>query len=579
MHQLELLNKYSFDERERFNEELIYRTDEEIVSELLKVISSCQLYRRLKFIVKGYTIIDDPIEVQDRLYKYRQAQIDAKKKKDDNQYQYIPLKDSDIRLLIMNYYIQCDGDWDDIEVYIVIPKVVKKFYFNITGNMYMPLHQIIESSTYNNTTTKSTSKKKDSITLKTIFMLIKLYRSIEYINDIYGNPIECTIYTSYLFSKSINIFKYFLGKWGLHQGMRFLNLQYIFITDRPSNNPLFYEFNVNNVYITTPKELYHTEPVIQSFIYTILKSVNKDATYNDIMQQSYWIKSLGQEFGSFTEDKGISILDSFEGLYDISTIEGIMLPDEQKCSMYHLIRWAMYEFSNLKIKSNTDLSSKRLRTAPAYIAAFYADKLSKGIRRVGSMGARAKLSDVRKAVITDPWELMQRISKNGTLVTYKNIVHDNDASLALKFTLKGNLGVGENSNGTIPEYMRRLDPSELGYLDPDTSSPSDPGLSGVLCPYSQLTNKKFYNEPEPVTWLDNFKKNIKEFEHSRGIAEVMRFKYNSLGGDEKDLDQIEFLEETNDVLFRLVVPIVHVLNVHKSDDEVVIPTLFGEEEA
>lgn len=59
----------------------------------------------------------------------------------------------------------------------------------------------------------------------------------------------------------------------------------------------------------------------------------------------------------------------------------------------------------------------------------------------------------------------------------------------------------------------------------------------------------------------------------------MRFKYNSLGGDEKDLDQIEFLEETNDVLFRLVEPIVHVLNVHKSDDEVVIPALFGEEEA
>ena len=88
------------------------------------------------------------------------------------------------------------------------------------------------------------------------------------------------------------------------------------------------------------------------------------------------------------------------------------------------------------------------------------------------------------------------------LVTYKGCANDLDSLFALKYTYKGVSGIGEKSNA-IPSSYRQIHPSHLGRVDLDSSSPSDPGVSGTICPLSSLHNSYFKDFSEPNTWEKN----------------------------------------------------------------------------
>jgi hypothetical protein len=46
-------------------------------------------------------------------------------------------------------------------------------------------------------------------------------------------------------------------------------------------------------------------------------------------------------------------------------------------------------------------------------------------------------------------------------------------------------------------------PNQLGNVDIDTSSNSDPGMSGTICPYAQLYNGSFSEFEEPNNWRES----------------------------------------------------------------------------
>ena len=123
--QKELLYNYSYDTRDRFNIEPLIRDDNEIIEHLMKVIKSCERDKFYTIKVKGYRVVDSPIEINDLLQKYESAKLDKNKsaKKKENSYDYISLKDSDIRLLIVTYYIQAEDSQETFDVYICIPNV------------------------------------------------------------------------------------------------------------------------------------------------------------------------------------------------------------------------------------------------------------------------------------------------------------------------------------------------------------------------------------------------------------------------------------------------------------------------
>ena len=109
------------------------------------------------------------------------------------------------------------------------------------------------------------------------------------------------------------------------------------------------------------------------------------------------------------------------------------------------------------------------------------------------------------------------------------MVNDNDATVALKYTYKGISGLGEDGASVQPIY-RYVDPSHIGILDLDTSSGSDPGLSGMICPMAKVYNHSFSQYEEPNTWKQNWEP-IRE-EYKKGKEQPLIF--------EKELPPFEY---------------------------------------
>ena len=184
-------------------------------------------------------------------------------------------------------------------------------------------------------------------------------------------------------------------------------------------------------------------------------------------------------------------------------MEDLKLPEEDKNSIYAVLRWMIYEFNALRQKENLDIRTKKVRYAE-YIACLYATKLAGGIYRISDKGNKADLKTIKKALNIAPMFLINAITKC-QLVNYKNCVNDMDSIVALKYTYKGNTGIGEKSNAISNAY-RSVHPSHLGRVDIDSSSNSDPGVSGTICPYAELHDGHFDEYEEPNEWRVNISK-------------------------------------------------------------------------
>ena len=201
----------------------------------------------------------------------------------------------------------------------------------------------------------------------------------------------------------------------------------------------------------------------------------------------------------------------------------IRLPEELKHNIYCILKWLICEFSNLRVKDNLDLATKRIRFAE-YIAAMYAAKLSKGIYRIADLGNKADLNSIQKAINIRPMYLIEEIQKS-RLVNYRNMVNDSDGFAALKFTYKGIAGIGEKSQNSVANVFRAVNPSHLGRLDLNSSSATDPGLSGVLCPLCQIQDDGFFdNYKEPIFWEEDIAKLLNEYKERVGKKEIFEFK-------------------------------------------------------
>ena len=162
------------------------------------------------------------------------------------------------------------------------------------------------------------------------------------------------------------------------------------------------------------------------------------------------------------------------------------------------------EFSNIRLKENVDVRTKRARISD-YIGQLYATNLNKGIHRISDLGKKVTLKKIEQAVYTQPFYILNNVSSTNmsNLVSYRDLVNDNDATAALKYTYKGISGLGEDGASIQPIY-RYIDPSHVGILDLDSSSVSDPGMSGMICPMANIYGTFFSEYEEPNTWRDQY---------------------------------------------------------------------------
>lgn len=559
--QAHFISLYNDKYRPKFNEDLFVRDNMEICNELRNVIMSCERNSSFVIQVKSFTVIEDYKEINDIMNNYNETLYKGKRKKKENTFAYVNLKDSDIMLIVVEYYIAIKEEADIITVYIQVPRVVDKYYLKISGNYYSAMYQIVDGSTYNKVT--STSAKKACVALRTIFMPIRIYRNMYDITSTRKDELVSTVYTARIFDKSFSAVKYLLAKYGLYGAFDFLKINCIQITDQDINDDDYYTFNNRTIYISVPKMVYNSNPLVQSFTHTLYHSITKDCTFERIFTRDYWLENLGGEFNKYDVDKGKSVLESVEGIYDISTRRSLRLPDEDKETVYHAIRWMIREFNELNNRDNLDLSTKRIRYGE-YIASLYAMKLSKGIYRIAHMGNKAKLDTIKKSIMIQPDFLLGAITKC-KLINYRNLVNDLDCITALECTYKGISGIGEKGNSSVPATMRSVQPSQLGRLDLDSSPKSDPGMSGILTPMVKLYDGYFSDYQEPNQWEQDFVQLMNEYKSLQGLKETVTFKKEILGIEDTEYE--EYLDECIDTMNKLICPVEFVTRSEEYSDE------------
>lgn len=534
-----------------FNGQLFLRSDEAIIDQLEKIIISIQTHGLFTIKVKGFTVVDNYDDIQVILRKhYERVLKGSKKAADDNRFNYIDLQESKIKLLIVHYETSYKNERENLDVIIEVPRVVNKFYFFLKGNYYSPMYQIVDASTYNNSSSKKNSKKA-TITLKTNFQPIRITRFEVPVGDTDGNKYSFTSFSCFAFNKSVPAIVYLFAKYGVVKALENLGLSnYLFISsDNQSNEDIcsFCSSKNDKIFINVNR-YFMNNPIIQHAVVTLLNMINSSMNFNDLYNTDIWIERLGGGFVTQNKlQKGLTILKSFESTLDINIQEQIYLPWKYKKDMFVLLQWLLCEFNNLKMKDTMNITTKKVRCAE-YIAAIYAKKLTTNIHRLSNKGKKINLKEIERTINIKPDWLIVEITKS-QLVGFRNIVNDMDSFLATKFTYKGISGVGDTngSNGSrsIPNQFRLLDISNMGILDPDASSPSDPGVNGSIVPFLKLnTNGYLSDTKEPITYEQELKELSDEYKKIKGLREVIEFKHNVLDDNNVTTEDVAIANQT-----------------------------------
>lgn len=556
MDQQELIRKFNDENRASFNEKLFERSDDEIIQMLEKVILSCQRSKYFTLKVQNFTVVEDYPTIMKMLREQESIKSDSKDK-DFNRYDYIALKDSDIKLLVVDYYIavkypkkENQGE-KTLRVLIMVPRFVDKYYFKIFGNYYCPKYQIVDGSTYNNA---NNTAKCQSVTFKSLFMATRIYRYIvDFKFENTSVPVRGIYYNSSIFNKMVPVMKYILAKYSLLDTMNALGISEFYVTDKNPNNDDWYTLKKHKIYLSMPKYIFDNDPVAQSLMYTVYLSItNKDYTADMLWKQIYWLKSLGESYNSKFPEKGMSVLESLESIYDIPTKESLRLPEEHKKNIYSVLIWIIREFSELRQKNNFDIGVKRLRLAE-YIAALYAVKIAKGMFTFSDEGEKIQISQIEKRIFTFPDYLLKAISRDRIMVSKSN-VNDLDAFGALKWTFKGISGLGDTKDSAIPSGYKQVHPTHLGRIDVDSSSPNDPGMSGMLCPMAKTYDNYFSDFSEPNNWRNDVRDMLNEYKKMKNLKQVYILQKEI--GLVPDDTKLESIEETENIIEEKIMPFI-----------------------
>jgi hypothetical protein len=516
INQAQFMHEFNDKYREQFNPDLFKRDNQDIVESMYRVLKSCERDKYFTLKMINFEVIEDYEEIYNKLRDHEEKRR-KKNNKDANLYDYINIKDTDMMLLKVDWLIRHNGverqDTEDnksievvnpeevMEVLIAVPRFVRKYYYKLSGSYYTSVFQIVDGSTYNNST--ANQSKVDTVSLKTNFSPVRIFRGFNELRDLCsGENIKVIEYNSNIFYTSTTMIYYLLAAFGMYGCREFLGIHCISITDTPIIRKDYVCFEKNGIYVSAPKKCFQ-DAMVQSFVSTIISGIMKDATITDLFDQRYWLRVLGMAYKNASVDKGLFVLDSIDGIYDLITKEDLHIPDNMKEDIYQVMRWAMREFSELRKKENTNVRTKRIRLSD-YIAQEYGTRLNYGLFNLSDLGRRVTLSKIKQRIYTPPLFLLKKVSGLNNLVEYRDLVNDLDATQALKFTYKGISGLGEDGSSVQPIY-KYVDPSHVGIIDLDASSNSDPGMTGMLCPMTKIYNRNFSLYDEPNFWEKNYR--------------------------------------------------------------------------
>ena len=566
MNQAQFAAGYSQEFGVKFNQRLFIRTEDEIIEYLKRIILACERHRMYLIKVIGFKVVEDLEEIKEEIVKYNREKMAQKSPKskggknfDESIVNTIDLRSSAIKLLVVRYYVSINGEDEYFTVLIKIPRIVDKYYFKIYGKYYLAFNQIIDGSTYNNSQAATAkTKKKQSISFRTIFMKTQMYRSFCTMKTTQKETLKVAYFTSNIFTKAVLTFKYIFARFGFWGGLDFMNMRdCVNISLKDPHDPEQYTFcrSTHPIYISCPKMLFDGQPVVQSLIYTLYKTLNKEDTYNVYHLRQFWLISIGSDFGNASVEKGLGILDSFENIFESIIHNGLRLPEHKKSDMYSIMKWIMGNYNELRQKNNHDISTKRIRWG-LFLACHYSAHIANGLYRIADTNSKSadySIASIRKAIKTDPDILLKELSRGNKLVGSKNVNNSDDAFSALKSSFKGLGGIGDSNKSAIPDSFRRVDPSYMHKIDLTYSSNNDPGMAPLICPTADIYTDSFSDYEEPNSWDDKFNQLVEQYREVKGIRDLFLIRKDCFDPNQ-DPRALEMIESTIPVMESLILP-------------------------
>ena len=543
--QAQLIQRFNDDPRYvyRMNSEYFKRNDEDIIYYIKQLYLSIQkrmgidAYFTIR--IDDFKVVEDYETIKNILEKHQATNIQKSVKLrgiTENRYSYIDLKESDVKLLIIQIHIEAYDGKDNFETVLAVPRIINNQYIVLNGNYRIMMYQLVDASTYNNQTSNA---KNPMVVFKTNFQPIRVYRNSYIIKTIDDIEVETMNFECDVFSKSLPACEYIFAHMGLVMGLQFLGLDgLVWVhTTPPIDRDRYYIFQPKKgveLYIAAPKMMFDCNHVLQSVIYTLnIECSRKFMQYDIINTIDVWLEALGRHF-TLTDPrkKATSVLSSFEMIYDLMTREITRLDENDMRDSYSILRWLMYEYSALILKSNLDVYQKRIRTSE-YIAYLIAPKLSKAVYALSDMGEKVNTISIKKRILLPYDYLLSEIGKQ-SIVDFNDIITDCDSFDAIRYSRNGPSAISEgNGNASMPMIYRYLHPTSLGILDDCASGNSAPGIAGILCPLSQTYPGGY------------FKPDYKEPSEWRNVLEKQREKYAETYKQQAINFRMRILEDSN----------------------------------
>lgn len=473
-----------------FNHNLLYTNRQEsLVPYIIKILKDYECTGYIKFL--DYELITDESKIdadEYELHKY------IKKNKSKNTLSGTTgLYDSRYNLLNSRFLITYGEESKEVIMPLLLPKPYKNYYYFINGSKLYPIYQIVENSTY--------ERGGNTVVMKTLRTPISITREYTEMTDVLGNEWKLPTTIIYL-SKKLNPLLYFLAKMGLRETIYYLRLDDIIsLSDNPPiEDTQVVGFRLSaKLYMVVDKARLENDEYVQ-IMTTMFKSAFSGRLKETILTKEYWIRKLGAVFTNTAAsqiDKGYSVLNSFEVSLDGVTKDSLLLKKRDKENTYALVRWLLMNFGELLMKDNLDIKNKRVRLAE-YIAAELAVQVSYNLYRLlGYSNNELSIKNLEGVLNINPMFLIFKIQAS-PLLRYDNSVNDMSCWNPLRFTFKGFSSMG-GTTGRISDEFRRIHPSHVGLLDLNSSSNTDPGVTGVLTPMNKMTGKRFdndYKEPD-----------------------------------------------------------------------------------
>ena len=426
---------------------------------------------------------------------------------------YNDVEPSRLDLAHVSFTIELQDMRKDITLSIFLPKLLDGLFYQLNGNLYYPILQLVDRGTYST---------KQTFTLKTLLMPLVFRREMTAtLVDLGSPPAEGKepaqrtemLYVLDLFRSKINVMRYYLAAKGLAGTLAFFGLDgAVAIVPReelagvaPGEYRAYGVAGPAGLAVAAPAAWVEEDPhyrgALLATLGDALEGVPRRAVEEDDM--GLWARRLGKYFTQNTnglEEKAAKIIVSLERILDNRTRSNLahVVPGDKE-DVYGILRWMMREYRTLSQVDSMDLRNKRIRMAEYLVHPLLIKFSDSTYRLLNSKSPTFKqlLSIFKQFMHEEDGSLRPQVNflikkiVNNELLRFVNVVNSFDLLTALRWTVRGPQGIGELRGGEAALRYRGHHPSYLGRIGLNAASSGDPGTSGTLVPFCKISGQFF----------------------------------------------------------------------------------------